>query len=240
MTTQHSRLTTHDSRLFSLKAIIFDFNGVIVNDEPIHLKMFQKILKEEGIRLSAQEYYSHYLAFDDKNCFEKILNKEGHPISRSKIRKLVERKAHAYEAYIEKHLTLFAGVKKWVNILSKKYPLAIASAALGSEIGWILKRAGILKKFKVIIAAEDTKKSKPDPESYLLALKKLNRFKKILPQECLVIEDSIAGVRGTHKAQMKSLALAHTYSKSQLKESDLVLKSFQELSLTKIQGLFKQ
>lgn len=233
----HAQRTTHDARR-QLKAIIFDFNGVIVNDEPIHLTMFQKVLKEEGISLKAQEYYKNYLALDDRNCFLTLLRKSGRPTPAKKIKELVLRKAAHYEAYIKKHMILFPGAKKWTARLSKLYPLAIASAALGSEIRWILKRANLIKKFRVIVSAEDTKKSKPNPESYLLALKKLNRFKKSLPQECLVIEDSIAGIRGAHQAGMRCLALAHTYSKRQLKEADLVLKNFSEFSLKKIKAIF--
>jgi HAD superfamily hydrolase (TIGR01509 family) len=200
--------------------------------------MFQKVLNEEGIRLTSKEYYKNYLAFDDKNCFEKILKKSGRFASPAEIQEFVERKAKYYEVYIQKNLILFPGVKKWVRHLSKRYPIAIASAALKNEIRQILKRANLLKKFKVIVGAEDTKKSKPDPESYLLALKKLNRYRKILPQECLVIEDSIFGIDGAHSASMKCIALAHTYKRNQLKKADLVLNSFRELSLKKIQSLF--
>jgi HAD superfamily hydrolase (TIGR01509 family) len=222
----------------TLKAIIFDFNGVIINDEPIHLKMFQKVLKEENIRLTDKEYYKKYLAFDDQHCFRMILKVAGRPISSSKIKDLVQKKAESYEDYIEKNFLLFPGARKWINTLAKHFPLAIASAALGNEIRLILERANLLKKFKVIVAAEDTKKSKPDPESYLQALKKLNRYRKILPEECLIIEDSIAGIEGAHRASMKCVALAHTYTKKQLRRADLVLKNFQELSLEKIKNLF--
>lgn len=221
----------------SLKAIIFDFNGVIVNDEPIHLEMFQKVLKEEGIQLTHQEYYKHYLAFDDKSCFEKILKKHKHSVTPAIIQKLIARKAQYYEAYIEKHPIFFPGAQKWIRKLAKHYPLAIASAALGYEIRLLLRRAKLTNLFKVIVSAEDTKRSKPDPESYLLALKKLNRFRKILPSECLIIEDSIAGIEGAHHAGMKCLALAHTYSKSKLKAADLVLEGYKELSITKIRKL---
>ncbi|MBI3276535.1 MAG: HAD family phosphatase [Chlamydiae bacterium] len=213
---------------------------MIINDEPIHLKMLQKVLKEEGIRLTTKDYYKNYLAFDDKNCFEKILEKENCSRASLKIQELIQRKATYYETFIEKkHRVLFPGVKKWVHRLSKLYPLAIASAALGNEIRWILKRANLLSHFQVIISAEDTPKSKPNPESYLKALQRLNRRRKILPQECLVIEDSIAGIKGAHQASMKCVALAHTYTRTQLKEADLVFTRFKDFSLRKIKALFK-
>lgn len=222
----------------SLKAVIFDFNGVIINDEPIHLKIFQKVLREEGIRLTSDVYYKNFLAYDDQNCFEMILKESDRPHFPQIVKELVGRKAHYYEDYIKTHLVLFPGAKKWVQSFSKHYPLAIASAALKHEIKWVLEKAVLVNYFKVIVSAEDTKRSKPDPESYLLALKKLNRIKKIQPQECLVIEDSITGISGAHRAGMKCLALAHTYKKTQLKEADLVLKNFSELTFDKIQELF--
>jgi len=223
----------------SLKAIIFDFNGIIVNDEPIHLAMYQKVLLEEGIKLSAKEYYTKYLAYDDRNCFEKILTRAGKSFSSDLIQELIKRKAVYYEAYMENHLCLFPYVKSSIKKLARKYPLAIASAALKDEIRWLLKRSGILSCFKVIVGAEDTKRSKPDPESYLLALKKLNQNGKILPGECLVIEDSIHGVEGTRRAGMKCLAVSHTYPKSKLKNADLVIAGFKLFSLRKILKLFK-
>jgi beta-phosphoglucomutase len=223
----------------SLKAIIFDFNGVIVNDEPIHLAMYQKVLREEGIKLSAKEYYKKYLAYDDRNCFEKILTQAGKPATSGIIQELIKRKAVYYEAYMEKNLCIFPYVKNCIKKLARKYPLAIASAALRDEIRWLLKRSGILSYFKIIVGAEDTKRSKPDPESYLLALKKLNLRKNILPKECLVIEDSIHGVEGTRRAGMKCLAVAHTYPKSKLKNADLVIAGFKNFSLRKILKLFE-
>lgn len=223
----------------SLKAIIFDFNGIIINDEPIHFKMFQKVLKEEGIRLTSEDYFSNYLAYDDRNCFIKILRKSKKPTPLNKIRELICRKAVYYDAYIKNHLCIFPGAKKWVSVLSKQYPLAIASAALKHEILWVLKKSKLINKFKIIVSSEDTKKSKPDPESYLLALKKLNRFRKIKADECLVIEDSFAGIHGAHRAKMKCLALEHTYNRSQLKDADLIFKNFSNFDLAKIQELFQ-
>jgi beta-phosphoglucomutase len=136
-------------------------------------------------------------------------------------------------------MCIFPYVKACIKKLAKKYPLAIASAALRDEIRWLLKRSGILSYFKVIVGAEDTKRSKPDPESYLLALKKLNKRKKILPEECLVIEDSIHGVEGTSRAGMKCLAVAHTYPKAKLKNADLVISGFKSFSLSKVLKIFK-
>jgi HAD superfamily hydrolase (TIGR01509 family) len=196
-------------------------------------------LKEEGIPLSANDYYKNYLAYDDWSCFEKILRRSKSPTSPKKINELVRRKAAYYDAFIQQHLRLFPGVKKWIPRLAKHYLLAIASAALKHEILWVLKTANLLDQFKVIISAQDTHKSKPDPESYLLALKKLNRFKRIRPEECLVVEDSISGIRGAHRAGMKCLALAHTYSKNRLKEADLILEGFRKIKLDTVKKLFK-
>lgn len=223
----------------SLKAVIFDFNGIIVNDEPIHLAMYQKVLMEEGIKLAAKEYYSKYLAYDDKNCFKKIFTQAGKPVTPGLVKELILRKALYYESYMEKNLCIFPHVKACIKKLAKKYPLAIASAALRDEIRWLLKRSDLLSYFEIIVGAEDTKRSKPEPESYLLALKKLNQKKKILPEECLVIEDSIHGVEGAKRAGMKCLAVAHTYSKLKLKKADLVISGFKFFSLQKILRLFE-
>jgi HAD superfamily hydrolase (TIGR01509 family) len=177
-----------------LRAVIFDFNGIIVDDEPIHFKLFQRVLGEEGIALTEEDYYARYLGFDDRGAFMAGFRENSRPLSVEKLHELIERKADYYQEAIRNHVTVFPGVKSLVVDLARTLPLAVASGALRHEIETILKALGLLDHFRAIIAAEDVTQGKPEPEIYLKALAALNarggQGKRIEAADCVVIEDS--------------------------------------------------
>ena len=210
-----------------LKAIIFDFNGVIVDDEPLHLELFRRVLGEEGISLSDEDYHAKYLGYDDKGCFTAALADYGRAelANAEFIAELIERKAGYYRDAIEERMLLFPGVIELVKKLAAKYPMAIASGALRGEIEIVLQRGGIRDRFSEIIAAEDVTACKPDPEGYNMALAALNAnfSDRIQPGECLVIEDSIAGIEAAKLAGMRCLAVTNSYSTDQLANADWIV-----------------
>jgi beta-phosphoglucomutase len=215
-----------------LRAIIFDFNGVIIDDEPLHLELFRSILLEEGLSLSDEDYRDKYLGYDDRACFTTVLVDAGRRIEAEDdqyVDRLVARKAIRYEREIGKRYLLFPGVVETVRRLSSRYPLAIVSGALRNEIELVLKLGGIRECFGVIIAAEDTSACKPDPEGYLKALAALNLNapgeQMIKPDQCLVIEDSVAGVGAAKRAGMRCLAVTNSYRDDELKEADWIVAS---------------
>jgi len=219
-----------------LRVVIFDFNGVIVDDEPIHLELFRAVLAEEGIALSDEDYHEKYLGYDDRGCFAAALAGAGRDREANDsafINELIERKAALYRAAINERYLLFPGVAELVRRLADKYPLAIASGALRDEIEMVLERGDIRDCFQVIIAAEDVGACKPDPEAYLKALAALNAGERptIHPGECLVIEDSIAGVDAAKRAGMRCLAVTNSYAAEELKEADWVTGSLAECDL---------
>ncbi|MCI0659746.1 MAG: HAD family phosphatase [Acidobacteria bacterium] len=215
-----------------LRAIIFDFNGVIIDDEPLHLELFRSILSEEGLSLSDEDYRDKYLGYDDRACFSTVLADAGRKIEAyddQYIDRLVARKANRYEHEIGERYLLFPGVVEKVRHLSSRYPLAIVSGALRKEIELVLKLGKIREHFRVIIAAEDTSACKPDPEGYLKALAALNLIaperELIKPDECLVIEDSVAGVAAAKSAGMHCLAVTNSYRDEELKAADWIVPS---------------
>ena len=213
-----------------LRAIIFDFNGVIIDDEPLHLELFRVILAEEGIALSDDDYRVKYLGSDDRGCFVAALadaGREREALDSAFITQLIERKAALYRAAIDQRHLLFPGVVELVRRLANEYPLAIASGALRGEIEMALERGGIDDCFQAIIAAEDVGACKPDPEGYVKALAALNAEARppIQPGECLVIEDSIAGVEAAKRAGMRCLAVTNSYAVEELKEADWIAAS---------------
>ena len=226
-----------------LKAIIFDCDGIIADNEPLHLRMFQKVLGEEEIPLTEKEYYDIYLGMDDKDCFTAVLSAHGLSATPEKINDLIERKTRYYKEAIGHELKLFPGVSSLISQVSQRYTLAVASGALLHEIELILKAAGIREAFKVIVSAEDVSAGKPDPEGFRKALSQFNACSTkpaspILPEECLVIEDSIAGVQAAKAARMKCLAITNSYPREQLKEADLIVDSLEGTSLESLERLF--
>ena len=177
-----------------LRAVIFDFNGIIVDDEPIHFKLFQRVLGEEGIILSESDYYARYLGFDDRGAFAAGYLNNGRPLSEEKLVELVNRKAAYYQEAIRNHVAIFPGVKSLIGKLAPRLPLGVASGALRHEIETILSTAGLLKYFVAVVSAEDVTQGKPEPEIFLKTLEKINAQAadrdRIIAVECLVIEDS--------------------------------------------------
>ncbi|MGH7273612.1 MAG: HAD-IA family hydrolase [Nitrospiria bacterium] len=229
-----------------LRALIFDFNGVIANDEPLHLELFQKVLAEEGLSLSEQDYYGkNYLGMDDRGCFTAVLEAHGRAPMEGDLQRLIDRKASYYQQSIQNRLILFPGAVDSVKLASAHYPLAIASGALRHEILMILEHAGIKQYFTAIVSAEDVREGKPSPDGFVEALKRLNNHpsraaQPILPGECLAIEDSPFGIAAARSAGMKCLAIANSYPAERLREAHLVIKSLKGLTLEVIEQLFQR
>lgn len=223
-----------------LRALIFDFDGVVADSEPAHLAMFQRVLGELGIFLSKEEYYADYLGYDDRGCFAAALSAHGRPVDEGTIQSLVARKARAYLDYIQQHLYIFPGVQQFVNDVAPRYPLAIASGALRQEIELILEISGLRAAFAHITSAEDVARGKPAPDPFLHALDHLNRTTPrtqgpISSADCLVIEDSLPGIRGGHAAGMKVLAVANTHTLDELQEADAITGSLAEVQLAELE-----
>jgi HAD superfamily hydrolase (TIGR01509 family) len=225
----------------NLRAIIFDFDGVVADSEPVHLAVFQRVLGEEGLFLSPEDYYARYLGYDDRGCFQTFLTDHGRSVSPQRLDDLVGRKARAYLDHIKQNLVIFPGVRELVRDAATRHRLAIASGALRHEIEYILECAGIRKEFEHITSAEDVHHGKPDPEPFLHALTSLNRAaragqQRLAPADCLVIEDSIPGIQAAQAAGMKVLAVANTHTIQDLHEADALVHSLTDVKLPELEA----
>lgn len=225
-----------------LKAVFFDFNGVIVNDEPLHLEIFRRVLAEEGIDLSEEEYDSKYLGFDNRKCFMAALTDAGRAEQAgdtAHVTSLMARKMEYYLSAIDERFLLFPGVVELVQQLAAAYPMAIVSGAMRDEIEKVLTRGGVRDCFRLIITSDDISTGKPDPEGYLKALAELNSIvsaeEAIQPAECLVIEDSVAGVKAAKSAGMRCLAVSNSYPIEKLSQADWIVQTLEGCN---VQALF--
>ena len=222
-----------------IKALIFDFNGVIVDDEPIHMRMFQQTLGQEGIAMSEKDYYRLYLGMNDRDCFTAVLKKEGRAFGKTAVNQLLRRKARLYRTFIAKHLVFFPGARSFIRRAARQFPLAIASGALRSEIRYILRQGGLGRCFAVTVAAEDVRNGKPHPEGFRRAHRLLNNKLglRLKANECLVLEDSLEGIRAAEKAGMRCLALATSHPREKLKRADKIARTYAELKLKNLAAL---
>lgn len=224
-----------------LKTIIFDFDGVIANSEPAHFITFQKVLAEEGIAISKTDYFKKYLAMDDRGAFTTALNDFGILSDPVYISELIFRKSCYFEHYLKEEMSVYSDTLDFIDFVKNRFPLAINSGALRAEIDVVLSRVGLEEIFPSIISSENVTKCKPDPEGYLKALASLNQIHinlKAEPFECLVIEDSIGGIKSAISAGMKCIAVTNTYPAEALKEATRVVSSLNELTESFLTEIF--
>lgn len=206
-----------------LRAVLFDFDGVIVDSEPVHFRLFQRLLGEEGVRLTREDYDAMYLGMDDRECFTEALTRHGKTAALSQVPAMIERKSALLMAEMAEQPPVLPGAVEVVRALAKHVPVAICSGALRREIDAIIRRAEIVSCFVGIISAEDVTRGKPDPEGYTKALALINRVARatppIAPTSCLVIEDAVAGIQAAKNARMRCLAVGNSYPVASLREA---------------------
>jgi len=225
-----------------LKAIIFDFDGVIADTEPIHLGAFQRTLGGLGIELTEKDYYANYLAYDDKTFFRRFLHDREYKHGDDLIAELIERKTGHYYDLIKGNIEILPGVRDFLGRIAGRYRIAIGSGALRGEITDILEFAGMGGYFEVIVSAEDIESCKPAPDVYLEVLNRLNAASPdgdaISAAECLVIEDSLSGIEAALSAGMKCLAVSNSYAAEDLSRAQMVRDSLAGVGVEDLNRLF--
>lgn len=215
-----------------VEAVIFDFDGVIVDTEPLHYAAFQRTLKPFGLDFTWQEYIETYIGFDDRDAFRHAFLSKAMPLGDEKLKLLIEKKAEFFEDVIVAGVSAYPGVVDLIIELNKtKTPLAICSGALKRDIDPILQMLGISNSFDIIVTADDVAVSKPDPECYELAFKRLHSaynysFSKGLT---LAIEDTPAGISAAKGAGLMVCAVTNSYPADRLSQANFVINSLKAL-----------
>lgn len=221
------------------QAIIFDFDGVIADDEPLHLAAFQHALASEGMTITREQYYARYLGFDDRSAIMEAFRDAGATPSPGRLQTLLAAKAEQFLALVRAGAPIFPGVPAFVRGASARVPLAIASGALRHEIELILAQAGLSDCFSALVSAEDVREGKPSPEGFLLALERLRaNGGKLAPDRCLVIEDSQPGLEAARRAGMRCLAVTSSYPPEALGGADLIVGTLEGLAWERLAALW--
>ncbi len=229
----------------SLKAVLFDFNGVIINDEQIHLQLIDEILIEENLQPQKVNERQAFLGYSDRICFQELLAERGRVASEDYLTQLLNRKAQGYALELEKieKLPLYPGLDDLIfQVRSRNLKLGLVSGAIRQEIELVLQRAKLTEYFNVMVAGDDITTSKPDPTGYLLAVELLNQEYPDLhlqSQECLVIEDTPAGIAAAKKATMQVVGVANTYPFHMLQRCcNWTVDYLSDLELERVQEVF--
>ncbi len=228
-----------------LKAVLFDFNGVIINDESIHHQALEEILLAENLPIRGQELWKISVGRSDRSCLREILKSRGRFVTDEYLDKLVVKKASIYRQRLQQLVTLpiYPEVIQFIDkMYASKYKLAVVTGSVRSEAELVLQQAEIDRYFEIVVTGDDISESKPNPEGYLLAVTRLNELNpdlNLLPTECLAIEDTFAGIQAAKSAGIQVVAIAHTYPFHMLqRQANWTIDTFADLELDRVVEFF--
>jgi beta-phosphoglucomutase len=197
-----------------MTATLFDFDGVLVDSEPVHLAAFNDVLARHGVVISASEYDERYLSLDDANVFRAVLSRGGRTLREEEVRALVAAKNPRFLARFEEGFRVFPGAAELVTRRAQRGPVAIVSGALENEIVFALEKMGVRSAVTCIVSADRAPTSKPDPGPFLMALEELRRGGR--PDRAVALEDSAGGVTAAKRAGLRCVAVTHSASAESL------------------------
>jgi beta-phosphoglucomutase len=216
-----------------ISAIVFDFDGVLADSEPLHLRAYQEVIEGMGSALPREEYYTRYLGYDDVSVFRTLSHDRGWGLTDARIAELIDEKTRALAEIVAGTDVLYPGAAECLSRLAGFWPLGIASGALKHEITTILEQRSLDSYLRFIVAAGDTFASKPAPDPYALAVK----LHGVQPDSCVAIEDSRWGIESAKAAGLWCIGITHTYPVSELLKADTIVSSLDELTPELIRAL---
>tara|TARA_Y100000758_G_scaffold285027_1_gene234856 strand:- start:616 stop:1275 length:660 start_codon:yes stop_codon:yes gene_type:complete len=212
-----------------IRAVLFDFDGLLANTEPLHFETFLKVLAENDVRLPPGTEQSDFTGIHDRASFRKAFRKAGRSIEPDLVEELVDRKSALYLEEAGK-IELFEGVRELLDSIPAGLPYTIASGGRRMDILAVLRRHGLAERFPAFVCGDDVDKSKPDPECFLKGLELLREDEAgdLDPESCLTFEDSFRGIEAAKNAGMQCVAVTHSYAAAELSKADRVLDSLLE------------
>ncbi len=215
------------------EAVLFDFDGILVDSEPMHHRAFNEVLDPLGMAFPWKEYVETYMGFDDRDAFREAFRAKGIDLDDTNLAKLVAAKSEAFLRGLRAGVTAYPGAVPLIETLSAAgTPLALCSGALRADIDPILAQLGVARRFGVIVSADDVRRSKPDPESYALAFRRLAETYSsslTVPGKSVAVEDTPAGIRSAKSAGLRVLAVTNSYGAGELAEADWIVESLENV-----------
>jgi beta-phosphoglucomutase len=221
-----------------IRTVIFDLDGTLVDTEPIHLEAFNEVLRERGLEIAPAEYFARMVGLDDRDCFTTVLREHGEPAGDEVVAAMIARKTVAYTAKIRTRDVLRPGAERFVRACAGRFPLMIATGTLRAEAELILRRANLRGLFLDVLGAEDAARGKPAPDIFIATLGRLGyvlrQHDSVKPRQCLVVEDTPAGIAAAHAAAMRVLAIEGTVAAAALTGADFVASGYGAIDLDRI------
>jgi len=216
---------------FDTKAVIFDLDGTLLDNNSFHRKTWEAYLKNIEKVISPEEFNAYINGRTNKDAIEYIY---GRKMSEEESTKYTLEKESLYRKLYKPFIKPVPGLLHFLEILHKKnIPMAIATSGIQPNIDFMFENLPIKHYFKVIVNSSHIMNGKPHPEIYLKAASQLD----ISPKNCLVFEDAVVGIRSAKAAGMKVVALTTTHTAEDVHEADLIIKDYTEICLTKLREL---
>jgi beta-phosphoglucomutase len=225
----------HTPRRPSPQAVVFDFDGVIVHSEPLHLRATSEALATRGLQIGREEYYTRYVGMHDADMFTAYAADRGLIWCSDDLQELIAIKALRFAALEETEAGLVDGAAACVRRMAEIAPLAIASGARRDEIERLLDRVGLASLFRTIVAAGETRFGKPAPDPYAEAAARL----AATPSRTIAIEDTAAGLAAARAAGLRCIAITTTFPASRLELADVVVDSLDEITVELVRSLVR-
>jgi len=223
-----------------MQGVVFDFDGIIVDSEPLHYRAFQRVLEPLGAGFTWQEYVERYMGFDDRDAFREAFRVHRLPLDDALLAGMIAAKAAVFHEVAAEGVVAYPGVVELVRALAGSVPLAICSGALRSDIEPVLHMLSLSDAFDCMVTAEDVAASKPDPASYRLAVQRLQHCfpaAGITPATTVAIEDTPAGIHSAKGADLKVLAVTNSYPAVELTAADRVVATLSGISVEELRRL---
>jgi beta-phosphoglucomutase len=215
-----------------LRAIIFDFDGVLVDSEPLHFRAFAAIAPKMGTSIDYDEYLQTFIGFDDRDAVRELCRKSGRTMDEAALAQFRRLKQQTFDELVGEGVPMIPGARDLVEASSQAMPVAIASGATRRDIELVLGPLGLRDRFRTIVSADDVARSKPDPQTYALAVQRLAEWAGPLqPEECLAIEDTSAGLSSARGAGLRTLGLATTGNAAALHAAERVMPNLDGVTL---------
>lgn len=224
-----------------LKAIVFDFDGVVVDSEPLHYRAFMEVGKGIGVAFDYAHYLKHYIGFDDRDAFRAMLASAHMPTEDSHVTELCHLKKGAFENLVNQGAAAIPGAVDLIDEAYGQIPIAIGSGATTFDIELMLRGLGRRDRFEVIVSADDVYRSKPDPATYRLAVEQLaakHPELNLTPNDCLAIEDTAAGIESARGAGLMTLGITTTGPASALARAGRVEQGLEGVTMDQLRQWF--
>lgn len=222
-----------------IRAVFFDLDGTLVDSEPLHFEAYRAALKDVGVQISRADYFARFIGYNDHDCFAAVLRENALDADEARIAQLIASKHAAFaRATASGRELIYPGALDFVRHCHERFPLMIVTGALRVEAEQVLMAAGLRQYFLDVIAAEDVERGKPAPDGFVAALGRigflLRQRDPVMPEECLVVEDTPAGIAAAHRAGMRALAVGHTSDAPRLDAADFFRPAFSAIDLDEL------